>query len=84
MHASSKVSSKSVHMIIRCWTLPYVPRPYVDTLIHELVRFALYKQGVEHLVCDIIMRHFIKIVAAAILQLLSTSMIQFSSALRLF
>ena len=46
--------------------------------------YVMLIQGVEHVICDVVVRHFINIVAAAILQLLSTSMIQISSALHLF
>ena len=46
-----------------------------------VVPYFICNKEVEHVICDDIVCHFINIVAAAILQILSTSMIQFSSAL---
>ena len=49
-----------------------------------LYRETQGSKGVEHVICDVIERHCINIVAAAILQLVSNLVVQFQSSLRLF
>ena len=50
---------------------------------HEKVVGCLRIKGMEHVICDVMVCH-INILAAAILLLVSTLMLQFSSTLHLF
>ena len=60
-----------------------VPGHHTEPL--SLVHLHMYIKGLEHVICDVIIRHCINIVAAAILQFVTGvyKMMRFRSALRL-